>query len=392
MTDFDKVINRRNSNSVKWASAYKNLAREEAAAEPLPMWVADMDFRSPEAVTQALQKAVRDEIFGYPLRSDSYDEAICGWQKRRFGWDVKPEWLVQTPGVVTALNKLIQTFSNEGDAVLVQPPVYGHFFSTVRGNGRQMIEAPLCEQERSYSFDPDRFEAAITPNTKIFILCNPHNPTGNVWSESDLRRMGEICLAHNILVISDEVHQDLILNKQVKHIPFASLAEEFAQISVTCTAPSKTFNMAGMQCSNLFIANPKIREEFKQALERDGLNFVNTLGSIACEAAYRHGEEWLDDLLGYIRGNQQHFSSAVEEHFPQLKVFKSDALYLAWMDCRGLGLDIDALDKFLLTKARVWFDRGPKFGSQGHGFMRVNLGCPRATVDEALARMKSALI
>ncbi|WP_374833134.1 MalY/PatB family protein [Paenochrobactrum pullorum] len=392
ITDFDKVIDRRKSSSVKWSSAYNMLSPDEAAARPLPMWVADMDFRSPPVVLEALEKAVRDTIFGYRLRSQSYDEAICGWQKRRFGWDVQPEWLVQTPGVVTALNMLIQTFTNEGDDILVQPPVYGHFFSTVRENGRQITEAPLTENDASYSFDPDVFEAVITPATKIFILCNPHNPTGNVWSENDLRLMGDICLKHNILVISDEIHQDLILNGGVKHIPFASLGEEFAQNSIICTAPSKTFNMAGMHCSNLFIANKSKRELFKRTLERTGLNAVNTLGAIACEAAYRGGEDWLEALLTYIRGNRQHFSSIVQQFFPQLKDFNNDALYMVWMDCRGLNLTVEELEKFFLTKARVWFDRGPKFGEKGHGFMRVNLGCPRATVDEALARMKQALL
>jgi cystathionine beta-lyase len=390
-TDFDCVIDRRRSSSIKWAAADTNLLPDEAAADPLPMWVADMDFRSPPVVIEALEKAARDGVFGYPFRTQSYDEAVCGWQKHRFGWDAKPEWLVQTPGVVTALNMLIQTFSRPGDAVLIQPPVYGHFFNDVIENGRRVIEAPLKRNDTSYSFDAEVFEAAITPDIKIFILCNPHNPTGNVWSKADLRQMGEICLRHNILVISDEIHEDLILNPHVSHVPFASLGEEFAQNSVVCTAPSKTFNIAGLQCSNLFIANEKIRDEFRRVLVRSGLNFVNTLGAVACEAAYTHGESWLEDLLAYIRGNQQYFASSVHQLFPQLQVFDSDALYLAWMDCRGLGMAAPELEKFMLTQARVWFDRGSKFGTQGHGFMRVNLGCPRSTIDEALGRLKNAL-
>lgn len=390
--DFDTAIDRRYSNSIKWGAPHKNLQPEEAAADPLPMWVADMDFRSPPCVIEALDKAVQDGIFGYPFRTESYEEAICGWQKQRFGWDAKPEWLVQTPGVVTALNMLVQSFSKPGDAVLIQPPVYSHFFNDVLENGRRIVEAPLQLNAASYSFDAENFEAAITPDMKLFILCNPHNPTGNVWSEADLRQMGEICLRHNILVVADEIHEDLIFNPRVKHIPFASLGDEFAQNSVVCTAPSKTFNIAGLQCSNLFIANAKIRAEFQRVLNRAGLNFVNNLGAVACEAAYRRGESWLDALLAYVRGNHQYFASSVHQLFPKLRVFDTDALYLAWMDCRKLGMPQPELEKFMLTEARVWFDRGSKFGTQGYGFMRVNLGCSRSTIDEALARMKATLM
>lgn len=391
-TDFDLEIDRRHSSSIKWAAPHRNLSADEAAADPLPMWVADMDFRSPPQVLEALEKAIRDGVFGYPFRTESYEEAVCGWQNKRFGWQPEPAWLVQTPGVVTALNVIIQTFSRPGDAVLVQPPVYGHFFNDALENGRQVVEAPLKLEDASYSFDADSFEAAITPETKLFILCNPHNPTGNVWSEADLRRMGEICLRHGVLVVSDEIHQDMIFNPHRKHIPFASLGDEFAENSIVCTAPSKTFNIAGLQCSNLFIANEKIRGELQRALVRGGLNFVNMLGAVACEAAYRDGEPWLEDLLGYIRENHRHFAAGIHQTFPKLRVFETDALYLAWMDCRDLGMPAPELEKFMLTRARVWFDRGSKFGRQGHGFMRVNLGCPRVRIDEAIDRMKTALM
>lgn len=388
---FDCIIDRRETNSIKWGAPYKNLEADEATADPLPMWVADTDFRSPPAVIDALEKAIRDGIFGYPFRTESYEEAVCGWQQRRFGWNARPEWLLQTPGVITALNMIVQTFTRAGDAVLIQPPVYGHFFNDVHENGRRVIEAPLTLNEASYSFDADIFEASITPDTKLFILCNPHNPTGNVWSEDNLRQMGEICLRHNILIVSDEIHQDLIFNPRVKHIPFASLGDEFARNSIVCTAPSKTFNIAGLQCSNLFIANEKIRSELQRTLVRAGLNFVNSLGAVACEAAYKHGETWLAELLSYLRGNHQHFSSSIHQLFPQLRVFETDALYLAWMDCRSLNMAAPELEKFMLTRAHLWFDRGSKFGTQGHGFMRVNLGCPRSTIDEAISRLKGAL-
>lgn len=367
------------------------LSAEEAAAEPLPMWVADMDFRAPEPVVAALEKAVRDGIFGYTFRTPAYEEAVCGWQRRRFGWDAKPEWLVQTQSVVTALTLILKTFSSPGDSVLIQPPVYGRFFVDIAENGRHIVEAPLGLHDGSYSFDADAFEAAITPKTKIFFLCNPQNPTGTVWSAADLRRMGEICLRHNILVVADEIHEDLIFNPDRKHIPFASLDEELARNSIVCTAPSKTFNLAGMKCSNVFIVDDKIRGEFQRELARDGLSFVNMMGAVACEAAYRDGEPWLTELLAYIRENHRHFAAGVHANMPKLRVVETDALYLAWLDCRSLMMEAPDLESFMLTKARVWFDRGSKFGRQGRGFMRVNLACPRSRVDDAIERMKKAL-
>lgn len=246
--------------------------------------------------------------------------------------------------------------------------------------------------EASYSFDAEAFEAVITPNTKIFIHCNPHNSTGNVWSEADLRQIGEICIRHNILVVSDEIDEDLIFNPRVKHIPFASLGEEFAKNSVVCTAPSKTFNISGLQCSNLFIPNSGIRAEFRRTLLRGELHFINNLGAVACETAYRHGEGWLEELLTYVCGNHQYFASSVHQLFPKLRVLETDALYLAWLDCRELGQPVEELEKFMLADARVWFDRGTRFGPQRRGFMRVNLGCSRSIVDEALGRMRAVLM
>lgn len=388
---FDQEIDRRLTNSIKWAAPLRSLSAEEAASDPLPMWVADMDFRAPATVIQALEKAIRDGIFGYSFRTPGYEEAVCSWQKRRFGWDAKAEWLVQTQSVVTALTLIVKTFSSPGDSILVQPPVYGRFFIDVAENGRQIVEASLSLNKGSYSFDADAFEAAITPKTKIFFLCNPQNPTGNIWSEVDLRRMGEICLRHNILIVADEIHQDLIFNPDRKHIPFASLDEELAKNSIVCTAPSKTFNLAGLKCANVFIVDERMRSEFQRSLARDGLSFVNMLGAVACEAAYRDGEPWLTEMLAYIRENHRHFAAGVHANIRELRVLDTDALYLAWLDCRGLSMAAPDLETFMLTKARVWFDRGSKFGRQGQGFMRVNLACPRSRVDDAMERMKKAL-
>lgn len=389
---FDQLADRKNSNSMKWAIAEKLLSADEAEARPLPMWVADMDFRAPQPVIDALHEAVEHGIFGYPGgATDSYLNAVVSWQARRFGWEVPKEWVVQTSGIITTLKTAVQAFSAPGDSVLIQPPVYAHFHNDVLMNGRHLALAPLERTETGYRFNETIFEAAIRDNTKLFILSHPHNPTGNVWSEDELRAMGEICLRHGVLVISDEIHQDLIINPAKKHIPFASLGEKFAQNSITCTAPSKTFNLPGLQSANVFIPNRRVRDELLRQYDRNIFPLVNTLGMVAAEAAYAHGEPWLEAMLTYLRSNHTHFRNAVNEATKKIKVLPADALYLAWMDCRALGMDASALDKFMLTKARLWLDKGQKFGMEGHGYMRVNLGCPRATVDEAIRRLTAVV-
>ena len=391
MSAFDEVIDRRHTNSIKWARQ-QLLTPAQCAAHPLPMWVADMDFRAPRPVIDALHTAIEHGVFGYPCSSTpGYVAAVVDWQRRRFGWQVDPAWLVPTSGVVTTLKCAIQAFSAPGDSVLVQPPVYGHFHGDVLINDRRLAYAPLERTETGYSFDPAAFEAAIRDDTRIFILSHPHNPTGNVWSEEELRTMGVICQRHGLTVISDEIHQDLVLNPDKRHIPFASLGEAFAQSSITCTAPSKTFNLPGMQCANILVPNPQLRERLIRQIDRNMASLVNPLGMAAAEAAYRHGEPWLEELLAYLRINQSHFARSVNEATTKLRVLPADALYLAWIDCRGLGMDPDALNEFMLTKAGLWLDKGQKFGLEGYGYMRINLGCPRTTVDEAIERLLRAV-
>lgn len=390
--DFDEVVDRKNTYSMKWGGARMMLTAEEAAADPLPMWVADTDFRSPRPVLDALHAAVEHGVFGYPGGpSPSYLDAIVGWQAKRFDWKVDREWVVQVSGIITTLKAAIQAFSAPGDTVLIQPPVYSHFHNDVLINGRHLALAPLRRTEDGYVFDAEVFEAAITNNTKIFILSNPHNPTGNVWSEAELREMGEICLRRGVLVISDEIHQDLIMNTSKRHIPFASLCDAFAQASITCTAPSKTFNMPGLQCANLFIPNEKLRGELRRQIDRNMFPMGNTLGLVAAEAAYAHGEPWLEQMLAYVRENQTYFANAVNKATDKVRVLPADSTYLAWMDCRALGMTADALNRFMLTNARLWLDKGQKFGIDGHGYMRVNLGCSRSTVAIALDRLLTAI-
>lgn len=390
--DFDEVIDRRATNSMKWDYGPKFLAPGEYDPALLPMWVADMDFRAPQVVIDALHDAVDHGIFGYTGGAPrSYVEAVTDWQAKRFGWEVSPEWVVQTQGIIASLKTAIQAFSQPGDSVLIQPPVYGHFHEDVLVNGRRLAQAPLVLDGDRYRFDAAAFEQAILPNTKLFILCSPHNPTGNVWSEDELRSMGEICMRRGVLVVSDEIHEDFVLDTAKRHIPFGSLGEKFRQNSITCTAPSKTFNLAGLQSANVFIPNPRLRDEFKRQIDRNAFELVNTLGMVAAEAAYQHGEPWLDAMLAYVRENQRHFANELHGVTERIKVIPADSLYLAWMDCRGLGLPPAYLNNFILGKAKLWLDKGTKFGAAGEGFMRINLACPRSTVDDALSRLRGAL-
>ncbi|HWC24159.1 MAG TPA: MalY/PatB family protein [Flexivirga sp.] len=389
---FDEVIDRRHSNSMKWGVPQAFLQPDEVAADPLPMWVADTDFKAPPAVLDALHEAVDHGIFGYPGgATTSYVDAVVGWQGRRFGWTVDPAWVVQAAGIITSIKTAVQAFSAPGESVLIQPPVYAHFHDDILLNGRRLAFAPLERTGDGYRFDEAAFEAAIRPDTRIFILSNPHNPTGNVWSQDELRAMGEICARHRILVIADEIHQDLIINPDKRHTPFASLSPQFADNSITCTAPSKTFNLPGLQSANLIIPNTALREAFLRQYDRNMFPLVNSLGMVAAEAAYTHGEPWLEDMLSYLRGNHEHFAREVNALGSAVRVLPADSLYLTWMDCRGLGLDAAELDRFMLLRARLWLDKGQKFGQEGHGYMRVNLGCPRATVDEAIQRLTAAL-
>jgi len=390
MVNFDEIIDRRTTDSMKWGYPHKFLEESQAASDPLPMWVADMDFRIAPPIIAAMIDVVNHGIPGYSGVSPSYIEAVTNWQKTRHNWQVDPDWLVLSPGVVTMLNMAIQALSDHGDSILIQPPVYVHFHQDVLANGREIAAAPLRQEGENYHFDATSFEKAIKENTKLFILSNPHNPTGNVWSRDDLKKMGDICAAHGIIVISDEIHADLVLDKNKKHIPFASLGEDYAQNSITCTAASKSFNLAGLQCSNNYIPNEKIRQIITKHCQACGLGSVNLLGKVATQAAYMQAASWLDDLLDYIRANQKFWRESVNASGLPIHALPMESLYLSWIDCRPMGLEAAELHDFMLRRARLWFDDGRKFGSQGHGFLRVNLGCPRSTVEQAIERLRAA--
>lgn len=397
--NFDAEIDRTGTHSIKWEflfEGHKLVFGDHAQAKHgrdrlLPMWVADMDFRCPPAVIDALTERVAHGIFGYAMPSDSYYTAVIDWMARRYGVVVEREWLVLTPGVVPALNMLVETLIAPGDKVLVQRPVYYPFFAAIENNGGEIVSNTLALENGRYTIDFDDLVAkAADPAVKMAILCSPHNPVGRVWTREELTRFGEICLANDVLVISDEIHCDLIYDG-VAFTSFAAINETFAQKSIICTAPSKTFNMAGLKTSNIIIQDKEIRAKFNKTLNRHGLMGGNALGIVATEAAYTHGEAWLAEAMAYIEANYHFMVAYLAEHLPQLEVIRPEGTYLVWVDCRKLGLDAAARRQLLLGEAKVFLDNGEMFGPEGEGFERFNLACPRSILAEALERIVTAV-
>jgi cystathionine beta-lyase len=380
--NFDNVIDRHNTNSAKW---------DGGNADLLPMWVADMDFEVPQPVKDAIAKRAEHGIFGYSLPRKSYYEAIISWEKRRHGWAIEKEWITFSPGIVPAVHMLIRALAQPGDKVIVQTPVYYPFFNAILNNGCQIKKNSLKLPEKKYVMDFEDLERKVKdPRAKLLILCSPHNPVGRVWRREELVRLGELCLQHDVTVISDEIHCDLIF-KGHKHLPFAALDERFAQNSMTCIAPSKTFNLAGLQTSAVIIPNARIRDRFTNVLASGGLKMPNPFGIAALEAAYNQGEPWLEQLMVYLSGNVDFLMRFVEERLPMVEVIKPEGTYLVWMDFRKLGLDPDALEGLMLKKARVWLDEGYIFGQEGQGFERINVACPRSVLNQGLQRIETAV-
>lgn len=376
--DFDKQISRRGTDSYKWDSV-----AEEGV---LPLWVADMDFRTAPAITEALRRRVEHGIFGYTRVPDSYYEAVCGWFRRRHGWTIDPAWIIYTSGVVPAVSAVIKALTRKGDKVLVQTPVYNCFFSSIRNNGCEMVSSPLIYADRTFTIDFEDLERkAADPGVKLLLLCNPHNPAGRVWRRDELLRLGEICLRHGVTVVSDEIHCELVFAGH-RYTPFALLGEEFLKNSVTCISPSKAFNIAGLQIANIVCADAAMRARIDRAINDNEVCDVNPFGVIATRAAYNEGEEWLTQLLDYLWDNYLYMSSFCAEHLPEFPVARLEGTYLAWQDCRRLGLGSEELEHRLVREARLWLNAGTMYGAEGEGFMRWNLACPRATLEEALGR------
>ena len=387
--NFDEVIDRTNYHSVKWDELKTKFG--DIPNDVLPMWVADMEFRSPKPVIEAIKKAAEHGIYGYTSRPDSYYQAIIDWMERRHNWKVKKDWLAFSPGIVPALSLIIRAFTQPGDKVVVQPPVYYPFFKVIENNGCHVVNNSLKLSNKKYFMDWEDLERKVDdPRVKLLILCSPHNPVGRVWQKEELIILGEICLEHNIIVVSDEIHAD-ILFKGYKHTPFASISPAFAHHSITCTAPSKTFNLAGLQTSTIIIPNKKYYKIYGNILDSLTLDENNVFGLVALEAAYRYGEEWLEQLLSYLNENLKFLMKYFKERIPKIKVIKPEGTYLVWLDCRQLGLSTKDLNNFMIKKAGVALDDGYWFGIEGKGFMRMNIACPRSFLEEGLKRIESAV-
>ena len=385
--DFDTITDRRGTNCLKY-----DFAKERGKKEGiLPLWVADMDFPTAPGILKRLETAVQHGIFGYSEGKEPYFEAVSGWYQKHFGWKVQREWLIKTPGVVFAISAAIRAFTREGDAVLLQQPVYYPFKEVIEDNHRILVNNPLQLVEGHYEINFEDFEKKIVEQkVKLFLLCSPHNPVGRVWKEWELLKLGEICLKHGVLVVSDEIHSDFVWPGN-RHMVFASLSEKFSSITVTCTAPSKTFNLAGLQVSNIFIPNPKLRREFRKAVAQTGYSQLNLMGLLACQAAYEEGEEWLSQLKEYLEGNLSFVRKYLKEYLPQIHLIEPEGTYLIWLDFRELGLTEAQREDLIVNKAGLWLDSGAMFGVDGEGFERINLACPQAILKQAMEQLRNAL-
>lgn len=384
--NFDKIIERKQTNSIKWDFNQRIFGREDI----IPMWVADMDFQVPEEVVEALVNRAKHGIYGYSDQMNGTNEAFINWMRTRHGWKIESDWIIFFPGIVPALNELIRSLTKPGDKVLIQSPVYPPFFNVIKNHGREVVNSQLILENDRYTMDFLDLEAKMASGVKMIILCNPHNPVGRVWKQEELERLGQLCLYYNVLVISDEIHSDLIF-EGYQHIPFGSLSPELALQSIVCTAPSKTFNLAGLQTSNLIIPNEKYREVFRSSLNLSGIHHPNVFGLTAMEAAYRQGWDWLNQLIVYLKGNVDFLFSFLEHELQAVRSIRPEGTYLAWLDFRSLGLEPKALHEFLIHKAGVGLNAGYTFGPGGEGFERLNLGCSRLLLEEGLKRIKQAV-
>ena len=384
--NFNEEINRLKTNSTKWDS----IDKEFGCTEVLPLWIADMDLACAPAIVNALTKRAQHPIYGYGHIPEEFFESAINWADKRFKTTIEREWLTTVPGVVPALNLAIDAFSKVGDEVIIQPPVYYPFFSTIKNNGRNLVENPLVEQDGYYYMDLDDLEKKITSKTKMLILCSPANPVGRVWTKEELLALTDICKKHNIIIIADEIHADLVYEKGT-HTPFYSLSEDAANMCITFMSPSKTFNIAGLFSSLAVIPNKNLMTEFTHAILRASLENLNIFGIEAVIAAYNEGDEWLDELLIHLKGNAEYIKDYLSKHIPDVKMKLTEATYLGWLDFRELGLIGDELNKFLIKDAKLGLNDGRVFGSDGEGFMRLNYACTRKTLEEAMSRLDKAV-
>lgn len=385
--DFDTIIDRKNTDCLKYDFAKRRGMPEDV----LPLWVADMDFKTSSYVEDALAERARHGIFGYSESQTPYFEIVRDWMKRHHDWEVKEPWLIKTPGVVFALAMAVKAYTEPGDGVLIQSPVYYPFSEVIEDNGRRIVSNTLVlGEDHKYHIDFEDFERQIKENQiKLFFLCNPHNPVGRVWTTEELTRLGDICLKYRVTVVSDEIHSDFIFRG--KHQVFADLKKEYADITVICTAPSKTFNLAGLLLSNIFISNRELRHKFRQQVNAAGISQLSPFGLVACETAYTQGEEWYQAMLAYVAENIAFTKEYVEKHLPGVEMVEHEGTYLVWLDFRKTGLSVEGLEDLIVNRAKLWLDSGKIFGKSGEGFQRINVACPRQILEEALHRIGEQL-
>lgn len=379
--DFDEIVERTGTNSYKWDSA-------PTGKDILPLWVADMDFRTAPVITDTLRKRVEHGIFGYVKVPDAYYEAVADWFARRHMWQIKKEWIIYTSGVVPAVSAVIKALTKPGDGVVVQTPVYNCFFSSIRNNGCRTVTNPLKYENGTYHIDFEDLERKTSdPGVKLLLLCNPHNPAGRVWTRDELVRIGEICSRNGVTVISDEIHCELVFPGHV-YTPFASISESHQLNSVTCISPSKSFNIAGLQIANIVASDPALRQLIDRSININEVCDVNPFGVEATIAAYNSGEEWLMQLLDYIYANFRYLKDYFREYLPELPVTELEGTYLVWTDCRSLDIEPGKLQSSLLEKTGLWLNDGAMYGDEGSGFLRWNIACPRQVLEDALQRFR----
>lgn len=385
--NFDEIVNRKGTDCLKYDFA----KRRGMPKDVLPFWVADMDFKTSSYVEDAIIERTRHGIFGYSEMQEDYFEATAGWMRRHHGWEIKPGWLIRTPGVVFALAMAVKAFTEAGDSVLIQQPVYYPFSEVIEDNGRVVVSNDLyLGEDNRYHIDLEDFERKIVDNhIKLFLLCNPHNPSGRVFTKEELEGMGDICLKHGVIVVSDEIHNDFVFKGE--HTVFASVKKEYEDISIICTSPSKTFNLATLPISNIFIPNRKLKHKFRHEMNAAGVSQIGVLGQVAAKAAYEHGDEWYEKMMSYVKGNIDYVKEYVEDKLPGVKVIDGEGTYLMWLDFRGTGITPEELDHRIIYDAKLWLDSGKIFGKTGEGFQRINVAAPRKIVEECLWRIRNVI-
>lgn len=384
--NFDEITERRNTDSLKYDFA----VRRGKPSDVLPLWVADMDFKTSGYILDALEERARHGIFGYTETREDYFEALAGWMKKRHGLTVSPEWVLKTPGVVFALAAAVKAYTQEGDYVLIQQPVYYPLTEVVQDNGRKVVSNDLIEENGRYRIDFDDFEQKIKQyQIKLFMLCSPHNPVGRVWTLEELSRLADICVRYGVTVVSDEIHEDFVYPGH-KHVPFILADERAKDFCVICTSVSKTFNLAGLQIANILIPNQQLRRKFRKQIQAAGYSQLNTFGVVACKAAYLYGDEWYEAVWKYVQDNLEYLKEQLKKRLPKIKVVEPEGTYLVWLDFREYDLCDAELSDAVIHKAKLWLDDGGIFGKTGSGFQRINIATSRSVLDEALRRLEAA--